>query len=161
MTQRNPCPLEQWLASIIGRELVTVHGLVFFSENGRRVDPVQAVSLQFGEATAGSVTCGGDGSSIEWNGSNLLPADMKPYGRQEVLDISREEPWTKVIGRKLRNAQLLHSERECSDFGIELEFGRTRIAIANLGDELFVGHVLPDQVLIEERMVRRNPRKAE
>ena len=85
----------------------------------------------------GRITTGSDGSSLIWENKNLKPFDMKEFGSGKVLDLSKLNPYCKIINKSLEQVSSIYSKSEGIDIGVRMVFeGNRDLYVLNWGDEL-------------------------
>jgi len=153
--------VNEWANCSIGKELNFVLFDACVAANGDdplcQTRPVR-FDLQFAGCGHAVIEPGSDGSSIRWRNEKLQNVDMEELAHSIVVfDGTRIEPWKSLIGKRLAQAQFVHSAEDNRDIGIQLNFvADASVSLINLGDELNVFQKIPESISSEMRVSLRS-----
>lgn len=139
-----------WMRSAIGKNLLSVAALFYVSNSERDSSPLE-VGLLFDNLRFGKFYGDNDGATLCFSLSSLVECDLGEYGKKSVFCISKENPFSNVVGRKLISPMLAISNVENTIVGAYLLFDNNKsISILNLGDEIFIYGEIPDGIIKSE-----------
>ena len=145
-----PADSRRWLIGCLGRKLDAVNALIYTHKDEKDVLNPIALALHFSSLVPGQVRGCGDGESIEWLDSELVPLDLGEYGHATVENVSDSPVWSSVIGCNLVDLYFLESAVSSCIVGWQFVFDSgAAISIVNWGDELFVFDTIPNEILKE------------